>query len=329
MDGLTGVGRGGLRVASALLTGLAVVVTAPASGAGPAVPRPAALECSGRGPAHSNGRLIVHAHSGYSAMSPGEQLYTVRPDGTSRRVLTRPTRREIDVAVEAAPDGRRVAISRFRNGRGASMKLVSLSTGRVRSLLPGARVIATAPVAWAPDGELLAFTLLQPDEPATVPPAGLGPLGVVHPDGSGLRYLPPSVTQARWSPNGRCLVGYTETGIGVASASGGPLQAFRRPFPFILGMTFTADGRRLLFHAAAGMDTTRRPGIYSSGLDGTHRRKVTATRGAAEPFVVSPDGRWLAYSDRRGSLVRPIGGGPARRLLTGLHVMAWAPAPTG
>jgi Tol biopolymer transport system component len=329
MDGLTWMGCGRRRVASVLLAGLAVGVSAPASAVGPTVAHSAALQCSGRGPAHSNGRLVVHAHSRYSIMGPGERLYTVRPDGSGRRVLTRPTRSETDVAIEAAPDGRRVAIARYRNGRGASIKLVTLSTGRVRSVLSGARVIATAPVAWSPDGDWLAFTLLQPDEPATVPPEGLGPLGLVHPDGSGLRYLPPSVTQARWSPNGRCLVGYSENGIGVASPSGVLLQTFQRPFAIMLGMTFTPDGRRLLFHAAAGRYTTQRPAIYSSGLDGANRRRLTKTRGAGEPFVVSPDRRWLAYSDRRGTLVRPIGGGPARRLLTGLHVMAWAPAPTG
>jgi Tol biopolymer transport system component len=72
-------------------------------------------------------------------------------------------------------------------------------------------------------------------------------------------------------------------------------------------MTFTPDGRRLHFHAAAGRNTTQRPGIYSSGLDGTHRRKLTGTRGAAEPFVVSPDGRWCA----RSAAARPGGSSPA------------------
>jgi hypothetical protein len=45
--------------------------------------------------------------------------------------------------------------------------------------------------------------------------------------------------------------------------------------------------------------------------------------------IVSPDGRWIAYSDRRGTLARPVKGGPARRLLKGLHIMAWAPEPSG
>jgi hypothetical protein len=126
---------------------------------------------------------------------------------------------------------------------GTSMKIVRLATGRTRSLLPRAPVIPTAPVAWSPDGKLLAFTANRP--PALV-------LRLVHPDGSSPHDLTSALTQARWSRNGRCLVGYTDAGIGIVSASGGAPQSFPRPFPRVFGMTFTPDDRRLIFHAASG-----------------------------------------------------------------------------
>ena len=121
--------------------------------------------------------------------------------------------------------------------------------------------------------------------------------------------------------------GLRKAGLGIASASGVALQSFPLPFRYVFGMTFSPDGRRVIYHAARNRPTDH-AAIYSSDLDGSNRRTLVArTRISTDPVIVSPDGRWLAYSDRRGTLVRRVNGGPARRLLKGLHIMAWAPAP--
>ena len=39
----------------------------------------------------------------------------------------------------------------------------------------------------------------------------------------------------------------------------------------------------------------------------------------------SPDGRLVAYADKRGTMVRKGSGGPAHRLLKGSWIKAWAP----
>jgi Tol biopolymer transport system component len=309
----------------ALVVGVVIAATGnspagadvPSAGAGPSSSA-AVQSCAGRGTAHANGRIVVRVSKSLGYPTPGEKLFSVRPDGSGRRVLTRPKRAEADLTVEPAPDGRHVAIARFMHG--SFMKIVDLKTGRVKSLLPAARVIPTAPVAWSPSGKLLAFTA-NPEPPV---PA----LRLVHPDGSSPHDLTSALAQARWSRNGRCLVGYTPAGVGVISASGGAMQSFSRPFPTVFGLTFSPNGQRLIFHAAAGERPTDRAAIYSSGLGGEHIRKLVGrTRTATDPVIVSPDGRWIAYADARGTLMRPVGGGPARRLLHGLYIMAWAPAP--
>ena len=61
--------------------------------------------------------------------------------------------------------------------------------------------------------------------------------------------------------------------------------------------------------------------------DGTRLRRLAPVRTTADAAVFSPDGRLMAYNDRRGTMVRPVAGGRARRLLTGLWVKAWAPRP--
>ena len=323
MDEITGTTRLARLAPVGLIVGIMLVpgahADAPESAASSGLSAAAAAQgCAGRGAEHANGRIVVRAGRSLGYPTPGEKLFTVRPDGTGRRALTSPAGRESDLTVEPAPDGRRVAIARYR--RGSFMKIVRLATGRTTSLLPAARVIPTAPVAWSPDGKLLAFTA----NPDTAVPA----LRLVRPDGSSPRDLAGGVTHARWSRNGRCLVGFKDGGIGVASAAGATLHAFSSPFRYVFGLTFSPDGRRLIFHAA-GESPTDDAAIYSSDLDGTDRRTLVAgTRIATDPVIVSPDGRWLAYSDRRGTLARRLDGGPARRLLKGLYIMAWAPAPS-
>ena len=65
--------------------------------------------------------------------------------------------------------------------------------------------------------------------------------------------------------------------------------------------------------------------VWSVAPDGTGLRRLAPLRSVGDAAVFSPDGRWLAYNDRRGTLVRRVSGGPAKRLLTRLWVKAWAP----
>jgi Tol biopolymer transport system component len=87
-------------------------------------------------------------------------------------------------------------------------------------------------------------------------------------------------------------------------------------------MRFTPDGRRIVFAGRRGAD---RAAVWSVKLDGSGLRRLVPLRGLGDAPVFSPDGRLMAYNDRRGTLVRPVSGGRARRLLKGLWVKAWAP----
>jgi Tol biopolymer transport system component len=88
-------------------------------------------------------------------------------------------------------------------------------------------------------------------------------------------------------------------------------------------MRWTPDGRQIVFTGFIG----RTASLYRMAPDGTRLRRLAPVRTTPDAAVFSPDGRLMAYNDRRGTMVRPVAGGRARRLLTGLWVKAWASRP--
>lgn len=296
----------------------------------PAAPGPAAAAqqpsaCAGRGPQHANGLLVVDRER-HGRFTPGEPLLTVRPDGSGVRRLSSPGRRQTDGAlhaVAASPDGRWVTFVR-RSGERDTVKLVSLATRKVRTLPGAVAPLTFAPAPWSPDGRWIMIAQRFPF--AT---------WLVRQDGTGGHLLDTgntSLTPRAFSPNGRCIIGIFVANpngvgqLGVVPASGGapttlpnPPGDFRRTEAF----RWTPDGRQIIFTGLVGSQA----GIYRMAPDGTGLRRLVRLRSAADTPVFSPDGRLMAYNDRRGTMVRPVAGGRAHRLLKGLWVKAWASRP--
>jgi hypothetical protein len=158
---------------------------------------------------------------------------------------------------------------------------------------------------------------------------------IVRSDGTDAHQLPVtngSFNARYYSPNGRCLVGFALGGPGgtadvaIIATAGGAMTLVPRVMDrfgavTVEAMRFTPNGRRIAFLAGR----QRNVAAYSVKLDGSGLRKLTPTRSLGDPPVFSPDGRLVAYADKRGTMVRKASGGPARRLLKGSWIKAWAP----
>jgi WD40-like Beta Propeller Repeat len=280
--------------------------------------------CSGRGPAERNGPLIVD-RGGSTSFTRTTPLYTVGPDGHGLRRLTTQRHGYSDgplFSVAAAPDGR--SVSYVRSGpNSVTIRIASLQKRRSRTLTIAARPLPFAPATWTANGRWIAFSS---NDFST---------WIVRPDGTDAHRLPVtngSFNARYYSPNGRCLVGFAVGGPGVRSdvaiipAAGGamtlvPTVMDRFGAVTVEAMRFTPNGRRIAFLAGRKSNVA----AYSVKLDGSGMRKLTPTRGLGDPPVFSPDGRLVAYPDKRGTMVRKASGGPAHRLLKGSWIKTWAP----
>jgi Tol biopolymer transport system component len=320
----TGAGRGAAALlGTALLTvGAAIAIVAP----GPAAAQ-VPTSCAGKGPKHANGVLIVNREPKGDALAYGEPLLTVGSDGRHVRKLTSPGRQQSDgplYAVAASPDGRSAAFVRVAGN--TSVQIVSLATRRRRTVIVGNRPLPFAPPSFSADGRTIAVATNDLH-------TGLLGTWLVRSDGTGAHPLAAAAnfSERAFSPNGRCLVGFLADmqggHVAVVPAGGGaasPLPGLPGAFKGIDAMRFTPDGRRIVF---TGITAALRAGVWSVNLDGTGLRKLVSLRRGSDAAVFSPDGRWMAYTDRKGTMVRPVSGGRAHRLLKGLWVKAWAPRP--
>jgi Tol biopolymer transport system component len=238
----------------------------------------------------------------YTASSTlGWDIYTIRPDGSGQRQLTRtgnsfsPTwspdhsrlafmrdrdlwvmdargghQRRIEANTWGAepdwsPDGRRIAWSDYY-----SLVVANLRTGTVRDVPLSGRVLGGNQPAWSPNGRRLAFEARSD-------------IYTVRLDGSGLRritFTPGREAEPEWSPSGR-----------------------RIAFSYVTGPR----------------NGVQRPDVLSVRSDGLARQIIRETPGADYTPAWSSEGRWLVvysegpdpYGDnpRPGMwIVRPDGG---------------------
>ena len=192
-----------------------------------------------------------------------------------------------------------------------------------------ARRIATLPsaasaLAWSRDCATIAFIMHAAAPPAT--------LGMPLPKPAGADWAPPLqvITRATYHKDGKGVTppGYDHVFV-VPSAGGKPRQLTRGDFDDAGGLSWSPDGRALLFTSLREPDADRtsyRSAIYRVGLDGSAPVRLTTLEGPTRNAAYSPDGRTIAFSgfdDRRRRsyedrrlYVMPAEGGPAQ-MLTG------------
>lgn len=191
-----------------------------------------------------------------------------------------------------SPDGQRLAYVKVTPEAGAQLYVLWLATGRSARLASLEQ--APSDLTWSPDGKTIAFTMLTADEGAKLgkPPAG-------KPENA--KWAAPLTVETRvtFRADGEGVLkpGYAK--IFTVSADGGaPRQLTFGKFDDGGALSFSPDGRYLLFSANRNPDWERDPSeseIWRLTLADGALTRLTQRVGPDMAPAVSPDGRLIAY----------------------------------
>jgi TolB protein len=254
------------------------------------------------------------------------RLYTIKPDGSRLRPLTRPgAHADNDSDPDFSPAGRRIAFGRiFLNGDPDAILVVSRDGTGLRNLTKegcAGDCLGYGEPAWSPDGRRIAVMGAIGPLPADGPPPVVG-IFVMNADGSHVHQLtqlePNSGTedhQPTWSPDGdriafmrsnNTLAPENASSIYIIHADGTNLQLVRRMprrWPGAGAPDWSPDGRRLLFSmfcwfGPCGQSPTGAQ-LFTVKPNGEHLRKLTHLAGNSYNAGWSPDGKRIVFAHNR------------------------------
>ena len=237
-----------------------------------------------------DGNRIVYVRVSHDVMTDRARrnLWTVNTDGTSNR----PVRSEARSfsSPRWSPDGTRVAYVSAAEGS-PQLYVRWMDTGQTALLTN--LVEPPDAIAWSPDGKSIAFTQLVPTERE--------PLAAPPPKPEGATWAPPVkvIDSVIYRVDG---AGYLDAGfqhVFVVSAEGGTArQLTEGDFNHDGPLSFTPDGKRVVFSANRGADWERDPQnseVFSVDLATQQLTQLTSRQGPDTAPVVSPDGKRIAY----------------------------------
>jgi len=218
------------------------------------------------------------------------ELYTMRPDGSRQRRLTRNHPEAQSPAW--SPDGGRVA---FVNVGLGELWLMRADGSHRRPLVRGLQVNGYEAPAWSPDGRRLAFIVGGPKGNQGIWVTGIQARRA-------RRLTRNEDSSPAWSPDGRRIAftrgwkgRYWDQDIYTVSAQGGSASRLTRTRGVNeLNPSWSRAGR-LAFSASRG---DNRADLFVMNANGSARHQVTATPNAHEGNPDwSPDGSELAFQD--------------------------------
>ena len=245
---------------------------------------------------------------------PRAELVLIAPDGSGRRVLTRPQPLEFDDQPAWSPDSSSVAFVRGRaptDGRDVFVVRRD-GTGLRRLSQPRSALPAYEGPAWLRDGQAVLFARRSADLDDD--------LFVVDPGRAGARRLTDNAVADRdptWSPDGSLIafVRTLESGpsgrrdqndeLFVMRADGGGVRRLTRYRYEDVAPTWSPDGSRLAF--ARRVERSGLVAIYTIRSDGTGLRRITVRpAGFHSAPAWSPDGRGIAFTVDEGTARIPL-----------------------
>jgi TolB protein len=283
--------------------------------------------------------------------SGSSRIYTIRPNGTGFRELTRPVLPQGwggDSGPAWSPDGKRIAFERdlpFWSQDRFQLYLVRMSGGATHALTPGPFDVMPA---WSPNGGRIVFSRSTPFESASL-------YSVDSRSGRALKltFGAIDVTPA-WSPDGRRIafarfpadepLRTDGAQLFVADANGSNVRPLGTPALRGASPAWSPDGTRIAFVSfqdgngtTCAVDCAPNGELYVVNADGSGLKRLTFTKADDEHPTWSPDGTAIAFSSgyelRRDGhapwlMVMPASGGRAIRLgrFSGVHDPAWSPA---
>lgn len=239
-----------------------------------------------------DGRHVVFTRTWVDKMKDeyASNLWIVDIEGRRPRELTSGSWRDSDPVW--SPDGTRIAFISDRDGS-SQLHILWIDTREVAQLTRFER--PPSEVAWSPDGRRIAFSMFVPKKESLLevklPEA---------PKGAARAKPPVIVDRLTWARDGRGYLppGHTHLFTLDAALGGTPRQVTRGDYDH-QSPAWSVDGRMLYFSAIRKPDAEYLKGdseIYTVDLDSLEVRALTDRHGPDRGPVVSPDGRWIAYT---------------------------------
>lgn len=250
------------------------------------------MESVGNPEISPDGKQIIFTREWVDKMNDrySSNLWIVDTEGKRVRELTHGNWR--DFSPVWSPDGKKIAFLSERDGS-TQIHVMWVDTREVAQLTHLER--APSNIVWSPDGKRIAFTYFVPDDkpilqvklPKKPEKAKWGAPAVI-------------IDRLSWRADGRGFLpkGHTHIFIIDAEIGGTPTQITSGDYPHS-DPVFSPDGKTMYFSGIRKPDPEYQFGdteIYSVNLETLEIKALTDRKGPDRNPVVSPDGKWIAYT---------------------------------
>ena len=191
-----------------------------------------------------------------------------------------------------SPDGGQLA---FTPGTDKSLMIMNNDGTNAHAILDNSGKVIAFPT-WSPDGKSIVFGIGGFFDRPVVP----GQIGLIRPDGSGLRMLTEGKASsgfASWSPDGKRLVyrvmGDGQQGLRILTVADGKVVTLTNEYDTF--PMWSPRGDLIAFCSFRDGDFD----IYTVRPDGSQVRKLTNSQGNDAHPTWSPDGNWIVFSSSR------------------------------